>query len=156
MPRLRPSGVQERNVMVFRIFRRTGLAVAIIAVAGLVAASATASAHSVNPPQHKQIAAATLSGFRVVLTATRGPGTPPTATVSAAGFRRAGGHWALISRQRIGKANQWFWFAVSTCALTIRQFVSAPRTHVARSIRVSLLVTPSIGCSRSISKHWPR
>jgi hypothetical protein len=74
--------------------------------------------------------------------------------VTAAGFRRAGTHWQLISRKRIGKANGWFWFPTETCAFTTTQLKGAAPTTTDDSITVSLLVTPALGCARPISKRW--
>jgi hypothetical protein len=67
------------------------------------------SAHGASQPQRRQIAAATLTSFRVVLTATRGgPGHRLQATVTANGYRRSAGHWTLIGAKRVGKENGWF------------------------------------------------
>jgi ABC-type amino acid transport substrate-binding protein len=127
---------------------------ALVTAAVLLTAAAAFSATGPSQPQRRQLAVATLSGFKVVLMATRGSGHPPMATVTAAGYRRSGGQWRLISTQRIGKPNGWFWFSVDTCSLTSTQFQGATRTRRVASIKVSLLATPSIGCSRAFSNHW--
>jgi hypothetical protein len=120
----------------------------------LTGAAAVQASAAPNWPQHRQLAVAALSNFKVVLTATRTSGQPPRATVTASGFRRSGGHWRLISTQRIGKASQWFWFSVDTCSLTTTQFQGSSPTRRVAAIKVSLLVTPSIGCSSTFSKNW--
>ena len=135
-----------------------------VAVAGEAGASLhkvsphRASPHSASPhsasPQHRQIGAAELSGFKVVLTATRGTGQPPTATVTAAGYQRSGAGWKLIAVKRIGAPNQWFWHAVDTCSLNITQFTGVSPVQNVDSIRVSLLATPALGCTKPISEHW--
>jgi hypothetical protein len=143
----------------FNWIRRIGVAAVPATVVGLLAVSATASATGASQPQRRQLAATTLSEFRVVVTATREPGHPLLATVTAAGFRRSGSHWQLIARKRIGKASGWFWFAVQTCSLQTTQFknnTTSPSPAVVRfdSIKLSLLITPSIGCSGTFSKRW--
>ena len=76
------------------------------------------------------------------------------ATVTAAGYRRSGTHWKLIATKRIGMANQWSWFSVDTCSLTTTQLQGVTPTTRVASIKISLLITPAIGCSRTFSKHW--
>lgn len=95
----------------------------------------------------------------VVLTVTRGgPGHRLQATATAAGYRRAAGHWKLIAAKRVGKVNEWFWFSVEPCSLTATQLKSSaqpsPPVVVSDSMKVSLLITPAIGCSRTYSKRW--
>jgi hypothetical protein len=63
----------------------------LIAVTTAVAVTASVAA---GQPQRRQIAVATLTGFRVVLTVTRGGrGHRFRATITAAGYRRAGARW---------------------------------------------------------------
>lgn len=138
----------------FTIMRRAAVSGALIVAAVLLTVSAAAGASAWSRPQHRQLAVSTLSNFRVVLTATRGSGTPPNATVTATGYRRHAGHWDLISTQRIGKPGGWSWLAVNTCSLTATQFRSRPSSQRVASIRVTLLATPSIGCTRPYRLHW--
>ena len=140
--------------MISTTMRRAAVSSALIVAAVLLTAVSAVGANASSRPQHRQFAVSALSNFKVVLTATRGRGNPPMATVTASGFRRHDGHWDLISTQRIGRANQWFWFSVNTCSLTTTQFQSRPRTTSVASINVSLLATPSIGCTRSYSLRW--
>lgn len=144
--------------MILSVTRRIAAAGVLAAGAGLlatvaVAGAAGASQHNASP-QHRQIGAAQLSGFKVVLTATRGPGQPPTATVTAAGYQRSGAGWKLIAVKRIGAPNQWFWFAVDTCSLNITQFQGVSPVQNTDSIKVSLLATPALGCTQPMSEHW--
>jgi hypothetical protein len=134
--------------------RRLAVIAALITAAVLLTMTAAVSATGASQPQRRQLAAATLSNLKVVITATRGPGRPPTATVTAAGYRRSGPHWKLIATKRIGTANQWLWFAVDTCSLTTTQLQGVTPTKRVASIKISLLITPAIGCSRTFSKHW--
>ena len=140
--------------MISTTMRRAAMMGALITAAVMLTATAAFSATGPSHPQRRQLAETTLSSFRVVLTATRGPGNPPSATVTAAGFRQSRGHWHLISTRRIGRVNGWFWFSVDTCSLTTTQFRSMPRTRRVASINVSLLATPSVGCSRTYTETW--
>jgi len=133
--------------MVSSPMRQIAFVGALLAVAGLLSMAAAGSATSASQPAQRQVAATTLSDFKVVLTATREPGHPPLATVTAAGYRRSGGHWQPIATRRIGKASGWFWFSVQTCSLTTTQLKdnmvsTSPPVVMSDSIKVSLLVTP--------------
>jgi hypothetical protein len=139
--------------------RQIAFVSALLAAAGLLSMAAAGSATGASQPAQRQLATATLSEFRVVVTATRDPGHPPLATVTAAGYRRPGGRWQLIATRRIGKASGWFWFSVETCSLTTTQLKNntasaSPSVVTSDSIKVSLLVTPAIGCSRIYRTHW--
>jgi hypothetical protein len=89
-----------------------------------VGSASRAAAH----PQQRQLAVTTLSGFKVVLTATRSPGTGPgpAATVTAAGYRHTPRGWKLIAAKRIGKASGWSWYATEVCSLTVNQLKPEP------------------------------
>jgi hypothetical protein len=134
--------------------RRIAAAAALITVMSLLTIAAAASASGASQPQRKQIAVTRLSNFKVVVTATRDPHRPLLATLTAAGFQRSGNHWKLISTKRIGKANQWFWFATDTCSLTTTQFKGFSPTKMTDSIKIRLLVTPAIGCAATFTKTW--
>jgi hypothetical protein len=108
-------------------------------------------------PQQRQLAVTTLSSFKVVLTATRSPGTAPApmATVTAAGYRPTSGGWKLITTQRIGKASGWFWYSTAVCSLTVTQLKPEPSSAApSDTITVSLLETPALGCSGPYTKSW--
>jgi hypothetical protein len=108
-------------------------------------------------PQHRQLAVTTLRSFKVVLTATRAPGTAPgpMATVTAAGYRHTSHGWKLIVTKQIGKASQWFWHPAEVCSLTVTQLKPEPSSAtVSDTITVSLLETPALGCSRTYARHW--
>lgn len=68
--------------------RRTAAvsAVSLLAVLPSASSASGGAAH----PQQRQVAVTTLNTFKVVLTATRSPGTAPgpMATVTAAGYRQ--------------------------------------------------------------------
>jgi hypothetical protein len=137
--------------------RRVTVAAATIVVACLIAVAAAISARGASQPQQRQIGVTTLTFFKVVLTVTR-DGHTYQGTVTANGYERSGGHWKLIAAKRIGKVNGWEWFSVATCALTATEYKNnvepSPPVIPYDSIRVSLLITPAIGCSRTYSDHW--
>lgn len=145
--------------MAFGSIRRIAVAVVLVTAVGLLTMVVAASATGASQPQRRQLAVTTLSDFRAVLTATREPGHPFLATVTAKGYRRSGSHWKLIATKRIGKASGWFWFSVEACSLKTTQLKNntvSPSPPVVRfdSVKVSLLITPAIGCSRAYSKRW--
>jgi hypothetical protein len=114
---------------------------------------ASRSAHGASAP-HRQIGTAQLTYFKVVLTATRGTGQPPTATVTAAGYERSGTGWRLLAVKRIGQPGQWFWYAVQTCSLDITQYQGVSPVRAFDSVKVSLLATPALGCTQLFSERW--
>ena len=139
--------------------RRVTVAAAAFVVACLIAVAVTISAHGASQPQRRQIGVTTLTFFKVVLTVTRGgPGHTYQGTVTASGYERSGSRWKLIAAKRIGKANGWEWFSVATCSLTTTEYKNnvkpSPPVIPYDSIRVSLLITPAVGCSPSYSARW--
>ena len=119
------------------------------------AAPSASAAGAISTPE-RQIAVAALSGFEVVLTATRSPGpSAGTATVSAAGYENTAQGWKLIAAKTIGKPNQWFWYSVSVCGLTVTQL--KPESSSAApsdTVTVTLLMTPALGCSGAITEDF--
>jgi hypothetical protein len=116
----------------------------------------TAAAGAV-PAQERQIAVAVLSGFKVVLTATRSPGQSagPAASVSAAGYENTAHGWNLIAVKTIGSPNQWFWYSVSVCALTVTQLTPKPSSAATSdTITVTMMMTPALGCSGAITEDF--
>ena len=90
-----------------------------------------------------------------MLTATR-VGTGLQATVTAAGYQNATGHWKLIGRaQQIGDAGQWFWYSTEVCSLTVTQLKPLPSSaERSDTLTVSLLMTPALGCFPDLSASW--
>src|ERR1700722_14954155 len=76
------------------------------------------------------------------------------ATVTAARYQRSGAGWKLIAVKRIGAQYPWFWFAVGTCSLAITQFQAGSPVRNVHSIKVSLLATPALGCTKPFSERW--
>ena len=126
---------------------------AVLALAGATGAAAH--------PQHRQLAVTTLSTFKVVLTATRTPGTSPApmATITAVGYRHTAHGWKLIAAKRIGAADSWSWYATEVCSLAVTQTKPGPLSGSPAavpwdSITVSLLWGPAIGCLPPSTTHW--
>jgi hypothetical protein len=118
-----------------------------------VGSASRAAAH----PQRRKLAVTMLSGFKVVLTATRSPGTGPgpAATVTAAGYRHTPRGWKLIAAKRIGKASEWSWYATEVCSLTVTQLKPEPSSAAPSDmIAVRLLWGPAIGCLGPYSERW--
>jgi len=153
-------------IMNLGIARRFTIAGVLIAAAGSLAVAtvtgaagasqprpANQAAHTASAP-HRQIGTAELTYFKVVLTATRTAGQPPTATVTAAGYERSGTGWKLLAVKRLGKPGQWFWNTVQTCSLDITETRGISPVQVFDSAKISLLATPALGCSQSFSERW--
>jgi len=129
---------------------------AVLAAILLVVAPAIGAAAGEPASQHRQIGVTSLSDFKVVVTVTRGPaGSPPMATVSATGYKSTAHGWASIGTRRIGKADQWFWYATAVCAVRVTQYKGEDSTEVrSDTIKVSLLITPALGCSGTFAASW--
>lgn len=146
--------------MILSVTRRIAAAGVIATTAGLLAVAAGPAGASQAQrgasagAQHRQIGVAALTWFKVVLTVTRGRGQPPTATVTAAGYQRSGSAWKLISVKRIGAPGGWFWYAVQTCSLGTTQFQPGSPVRPVDAIKVSLLATPALGCTKPFRERW--
>jgi hypothetical protein len=140
--------------MISTALRRTAAVTAAAALAGALTVTVADTATGSSQPQHRQVATASLSNFKVVLRLTRGSGSPPMATLTATGYRRSGNHWKAMATKRIGKPNEWFWFALDTCSLTVRQSGGLDPVRTDDSMKVTLLVTPTLGCVSTQSKTW--
>jgi hypothetical protein len=124
------------------LFGRGAAALAAVLALALSSAPAGAAAST------QTVAAATLHGnTKVVVTATKvgADRAAPTATARLAVYQRGGsGDWRLLGQRVIGKGGGWFWFVLtdqgSVCVLDLRE------TPTLR-IGVSLLYSPSVGCS---------
>jgi hypothetical protein len=90
-----------------------------------------------------------------VLTATRAGGSPPAATVTAAGYRPTAHGWKLIATRQIGKRGAWSWFATQVCGLTVTQLKPRPSSAVkSDTMTVRLLWGPAIGCLKPVTERW--
>ncbi|MGW6910692.1 hypothetical protein [Streptomyces sp. NPDC054940] len=112
----------------------------VLGTAGAGAAGAEAAA-----PQTRQIASSVLgSDYKITLTAVRSEQDEYAASVRLQVFTQTGGAWKESDRVTVGDVEGWFWYPLTgsgaVCEFTTASTEPAPLT-------VSLLVTPSIGCS---------
>jgi len=152
------------NLGIARRFTTAGVLIAaagslaVASVTGAAGAShlpraANQPAHGAGAP-HRQIGAAELTYFKVVLTAARTAGQPPTATVTAAGYERSGAGWKLLAVKRLGQPGHWFWRTLQSCSLDITETKGISPVEVFDSAKISLLATPALGCIQSFSERW--
>lgn len=155
-----------------RIRRRLPLAAAT-AIATVAAAAVTTGAATGDPPephpkqtdhsaqqkepkqpkepqpgtagQSREIASSVLDqDLKFTLTALRSGTDPRAATVQLRVFTFQNGVWAESDQATVGDVDGWFWFPL-TGRHAICQFSTASTNPA--PVAVSLLVTPSIGCS---------
>ncbi|WP_051828628.1 hypothetical protein [Streptomyces bicolor] len=96
-------------------------------------------------PQTRQIASSVLgSDYKITLTAVRSENDEYAASVRLQVFTQTGGAWKESDRVTVGDVDGWFWYPLTgrgaVCEFATAGTEPAPLT-------VSLLVTPSIGCS---------
>ncbi|MGN9760082.1 hypothetical protein [Streptomyces sp. SD31] len=118
----------------------TLLTAAVLGTAGAGASSAGAAA-----PQTRQIASSVLgSDYKVTLTALRSTQDENAASVRLQVYTQSGGAWKESDRVTVGDVDGWFWYPLTgsgaVCEFSTASTDPAPLT-------VSLLITPSIGCS---------
>ncbi|WP_063806696.1 hypothetical protein [Streptomyces regalis] len=95
----------------------------------------------------RQIASSVLDAdenVKFTLTAIRSTADPLAASVRLKAFLRKDGRFVLADSVRVGAADGWFWFPLTgrgaICEFSTASTDPAP-------VAVSLLITPSIGCS---------
>ncbi|MBT1093149.1 hypothetical protein [Streptomyces sp. Tu102] len=136
------SSKHRRN----RTARTATAAVTLLMAGALGAAGAgTSGAAAKAAPQTRQIASSVLGGdYKITLTALRSPEDELAASVRLQVFTRSGGAWKESDRVTVGDVDGWFWYPLTgkgaVCDFATASTEPAPLT-------VSLLVTPSIGCS---------
>ncbi|MGW0733951.1 hypothetical protein [Streptomyces sp. NPDC002851] len=123
--------------------RTVALGAAVLALTAVPAASAVGDQEPRSTT--RQIASATLgTDYKVTLTALRSSTDPYTASVRLQVLVHEGGAWKESDRTRVGAAEGWFWNPL-TGSRAVREFSTASTEPA--PIRVSLLITPSIGYS---------
>ncbi|MCG7203586.1 hypothetical protein [Streptomyces arenae] len=126
--------------------RRAAMAgVALVTAAVLGTVGATTADAGTAAPQSQQIASSVLGGdYKITLTALRSPEDEYAASVRLQVFTHDTGTWKESDRVTVGDVDGWFWYPLTgsqaVCEFTTASTEPAPLT-------VSLLVTPSIGCS---------
>ncbi|WP_306474091.1 hypothetical protein [Streptomyces sp. Ru87] len=151
-----PGGAAARTPLARRAMRTaarrplfTALAGAALCGATLLPGAPTAAAtdhqRPAAAPERQLIASSTLGeDRRITLTAVRSAGDGTAATVRLATFVHDGGGWIPEDRVVVGERGGWFWYPLTgsgaVCEFSTSSAGDAP-------IAVSLLITPSIGCS---------
>ncbi|MGW0826197.1 hypothetical protein [Streptomyces sp. NPDC002845] len=128
------------------------LAAAAATVAMLTTPIATAEAEGGRTAggqeaETRQIASSVLDAdenVKFTLTAIRSTTDPLAASVRLKAFARKDGRFVLTDSVRVGGVDGWFWFPV-TGGGAICEFSTASTDPA--PVAVSLLITPSIGCS---------
>lgn len=127
--------------------RGTAAALTVLMAAALQAAGAGASNANAKPaaPQTRQIASSVLgSDYKITLTAQRSAQDEYAASVLLQVYTQAGGAWKESDRVNVGDVGGWFWYPLTgtgaVCQFSTAGTEPAPLT-------VSLLLTPSLGCS---------
>ncbi len=125
------------------------LTVTTLGTVGAVASSAaTTSTTTAAAPQKKLIASSVLgSDYKYTLTAVRSPEDQYAATVELQVYTQKNGAWKETDLVTVGDVDGWFWFPLTgkgaVCEFSNASTEPAPLT-------VSLLITPSIGCSEPV------
>ncbi|MFJ8538996.1 hypothetical protein [Streptomyces sp. NPDC093591] len=126
--------------------RRALTAVATVLTAAVIgAADAGAAGAGAAAPQTRQIASSVLGGdYKITLTALRSTQDEYAASVRLQVYTQSGGAWKESDRVTVGDVDGWFWYPLTgsgaVCEFSTASTDPAPLT-------VSLLITPSIGCS---------
>ncbi|MFD8154256.1 hypothetical protein ACFV28_26360 [Streptomyces sp. NPDC059720] len=134
-----------------RLRRGTAAGLTVLMAAALGAAGAGASTAGTTAPQaqtqaqQKQIASSVIgSDYKITLTALRSAQDEYAASVRLQVYRQSGGAWKESDRVTVGEVDGWFWYPLTgrgaVCAFSTAGTEPAPLT-------VSLLLTPSLGCS---------
>ncbi|GAA1421501.1 hypothetical protein GCM10009601_21510 [Streptomyces thermospinosisporus] len=113
--------------------------------AGSAGSAAPQSQKSAQKTERQQIARSVLGDdYKITLTALRSAEDPYAASVRLQVFQKSGGSWKESDRVTVGEVGGWFWYPLTgkgaVCQFSTASTEPAPLT-------VSLLVTPSIGCS---------
>ncbi|MFF7856326.1 hypothetical protein [Streptomyces sp. NPDC007904] len=131
-----------------RTRRGSAAALTLLMAAALGAAGSEASSADTAAPQKRLIASSVLGDdYRITLTALRSAGDEYAASVRLQVYTRAGGAWQESDRVTVGDVDGWFWYPLTgeraVCRFSTAGTEPAP-------LSVSLLVTPSIGCSDAV------
>lgn len=137
--------MNHKSPMRSRTRRGTAAALTVLTAAALGAAGAGMSNAGAAAPQQRQIASSVLgTDHRITLTALRSAEDGYAASVRLQVHTRSDGAWKESDRVTVGDVDGWFWYPLTgtgaVCRFSTASTEPAPLT-------VSLLVTPSIGCS---------
>jgi hypothetical protein len=128
--------------------RRAATAAVTLLMAAVLGTTGAATSHADTvAPQSQQIASSVLgSDYKITLTALRSTQDENAASVRLQVFTHTSGAWKESDRVTVGEAEGWFWYPL-TGAGAVCEFTSASTEPA--PLTVSLLVTPSIGCSEA-------
>ncbi|MGW1899950.1 hypothetical protein ACWCQB_21430 [Streptomyces hirsutus] len=137
--------MNHKSPMRSRTRRGAAAALTVLTAAALGAVGAGASNAGAAAPQQRQIASSVLgTDHRITLTALRSAEDGYAASVRLQVYTRSDGAWKESDRVTVGDVDGWFWYPLTgtgaVCQFSTASTEPAPLT-------VSLLVTPSIGCS---------
>ena len=127
--------------------RRAATAGVTLLLAGVLGtAGATASNAQTVAPQTRQIASSVLgSDYKITLTALRSPHDEYAASVRLQVYTHDSGTWKESDRVTVGEVDGWYWYPLTgshaVCEFSTASTEPAP-------LAVSLMITPSIGCSQ--------
>ncbi|MFF4364188.1 hypothetical protein [Streptomyces sp. NPDC001604] len=127
--------------------RRAATAGVTLLLAGVLGtAGATASNARTAAPQTQQIASSVLgSDYKITLTALRSTQDEYAASVRLQVYTHDSGKWKESDRVTVGEVDGWFWYPLTgshaVCEFSTASTEPAP-------LAVSLMITPSIGCSQ--------
>jgi hypothetical protein len=136
------EATMTRNIRALAV---AGAVLAAVGVAGAGAQAVGAPAAQKAGAETQRIASTVLGHDRkITLTAVRSTDDPYAASVRMRLFAYRDGAWTETDRATVGEAGGWFWYPLTgpqaVCAFSAASSEPAP-------VSVSLLITPSIGCS---------
>ncbi|GAB7059000.1 hypothetical protein [Streptomyces mexicanus] len=136
--------VRRGSAAALALLAATAVAAGAADTAGAAPAAARTSAAAA--PQTRQIASSVLGeDYRFTLTAVRSAHDAYAASVRLQVYTRTGaGAWRESDRAAVGTADGWFWYPLTGKGAVCRFATSASKPA---PVEVSLLVTPSVGCS---------
>jgi hypothetical protein len=126
--------------------RSVALTAAGAALTTLGAANSQATpVRGAQPVERQQLASAVLGqDYKITLTALRSTDDEYAASVRMRVYEMEGGEWKETDQAAVGERGGWFWYPLTgpraVCKFSVAGTNPAP-------IEVSLLITPSIGCS---------
>ncbi|KUJ66952.1 hypothetical protein ACZ90_31490 [Streptomyces albus subsp. albus] len=133
----------------------SALAMGAVAVLGVGPAGASQSdtpgpGARINPQTNWLATSVLDKDLKVSLTAVRSTTDQYAASVELSTYTQSQGQWKLQDTERVGKKDSWFWFPL-TGPQAVCEFSTASAKP--QTTKVSLLITPSIGCSAVHTFH---
>lgn len=126
--------------------RGAATAACTVLMAGVLGAAGAGTSNAGTAAPRTQVIASSVLGsdYKVTLTAVRSTGDQYAASVRLQVYTHTKGAWKESDRVTVGAVDGWFWYPLTgsgaVCDFSTASTDPAPLT-------VSLLITPSIGCS---------